>query len=644
MAWNQNLNGIHYDIAAEIRSPVHVLAGPGTGKTFAMMRRIARFVEAGTNPQNILAVTFTRTAAKDLSQQLQLLGIEGVERVRATTLHSLCFSALAKEEVFSVTGRTARPLLSHEIKQLINDLAPDFGGKRNVNRLLVAYEAAWARLQHEEAGLPHTGQDREFQSRLLDWLRYHKAMLIGELVPLSLAFLRDNPLIQIFPAFEHVLVDEFQDLNRADQSLVLNLARNSTLTVIGDDNQSIYSFRHANPEGIRLFPEEYPDAVRYVIEECRRCPPNIVEISNSLISHDQRRLRAVPLQAIQGRDLAHISIIQHPSLNDEVNSIADYIDHYLRNNPDLPPGQVLVLATRRLLGHRIRHELIQRGRNALSYFAEDELDHISAAEGYCLLKLLVNPEDRAAFRAWIGLGNNQGNTPGYGRVRAYSQQNNTEPRTVLESLARGDIAIPYTSAILTRFRALQQRLEALNGLEGLALVRTLWQQNDIDSMDIRLLAESIALNTAEPEKILEKITAAITQPELPNSEDDIIRVMSLYKSKGLTASLVIVAGCVAGALPSIDSKLPEALQDAQLEEQRRLFYVAITRATQSLILSSSATLTVRDAMASGISVRARQFNGVENIALTSASSFFRELGPVAPQTINTDQWRRDQGF
>jgi hypothetical protein len=183
MTWQEGIVGVQLDIARETRSPLHVLAGPGTGKTLAMMRRIARLLEEGADPKRILAVSFTRTAARDLREQLLQLGARGAETVAATTLHSLCFSALLADAVFDATQRRARPLMAFEINQLANDLKDRFGGKREVPKLIDAYDAAWARLQHETAGAPTAAADLAFEGALLDWLRYHRAMLIGELVP-----------------------------------------------------------------------------------------------------------------------------------------------------------------------------------------------------------------------------------------------------------------------------------------------------------------------------------------------------------------------------------------------------------------------------------------------------------------------------
>jgi DNA helicase II / ATP-dependent DNA helicase PcrA len=145
MAWDSGLSGIHREIAVNPSPSLYVLAGPGTGKTFAMTRRIARLLEIGTPPEKILAVTFTRTSIRDLKEQLNRLGIVGAEQTRVVTLHSFCYGVLRQQAVLQATHRVARPLLSYEQHQLINDLAGKFGGKNRVKLLLEAYEAAWAR-------------------------------------------------------------------------------------------------------------------------------------------------------------------------------------------------------------------------------------------------------------------------------------------------------------------------------------------------------------------------------------------------------------------------------------------------------------------------------------------------------------------
>ena len=475
MAWDDGIAGPHRDIAAHPARMLHVLAGPGTGKTFAMMRRIARLLYDNVIPKRILAVTFTRTAARDLREQLSRLEVPGAEDVRAATLHSLCFSILSLQQAFAFNQRTPRPLMSFETACREDDLTGGvFGGKKAIRRLLEAYEAAWARLQRDTPGHASTAADQAFETALLSWLRFHAAMLIGELVPLTLAFVRANPQLPVLPAFEHGLVDEFQGLNKADQQLVLTLGASASVLVIGDDNQSIYRFRHANPEGIRSFPNDIPGTVTDSITECRRCPPNIVALSNALISHDPHTTRPQPLTPDPALPGATVYVVQHATMADEVASIAEFVDDDLTKHPDLPPGRVLILTPRRFIGNAIKDALIARGRNALSYFQEEALSEDAAAEGFCLLALLVSPVDRAALRAWLGFGSADRRRRPYARLRAYCEENAVALQDAMAALAAGGLHIPYTAPLVARWSELQTRLASLRLLSGLALVDALW--------------------------------------------------------------------------------------------------------------------------------------------------------------------------
>lgn len=642
--WHDGLTGVHREIAEDARSPLHVLAGPGTGKTFAMMRRVARLLEEGVSPDGILAISFTRTAASDLKEQLWRLGVPGATSVRASTLHSFCFGLLNRQGVFDHTQRVPRPLLSYEVRFLELDLQGGFGGRKEVRRLLAAYEAAWARLQTDVPGGPATGIDETFHAAAADWLSYHRAMLVGELIPITLNFTRLNPALDLIPAFEHVLADEFQDLNRAEQELIELLASNGTLTVIGDDCQSIYSFRHANPDGIRDFVATRPGTASFTIDVCRRCPPNIVDMSNALIAYEPSRTRDVPLVADRTQADATVAVVQHATLSDEVETLGDFIAHYLQGHADLPQGQVLVLTQRRFIGNAVRDALIERGLNSLSYFSEDPVQSTSAAEGFSLLTLLVDRLDRPSLRAWLGMASLTGLAGGYARLRTASRTAGVEPWEMLERIARGQAAVPRTQHLVERFGSLEARMAALVDLKGLDLVRALWPTGDEDTDDIRLIAERIALVSPEPSALLEELRQEITQPYLPDSDGDIIRVMSLHKSKGLTASLVVIAGAMAGALPYVDSALPPAEQEAKLQEQRRLFYVALTRAKDSLVISAPAQVPFSDAMRAQVNVVRSRFVDGQKVAVVAMSPFVAELGPACPTTISGSTWRDQEGF
>jgi superfamily I DNA/RNA helicase len=280
----------------------------------------------------------------------------------------------------------------------------------------------------------------------------------------------------------------------------------------------------------------------------------------------------------------------------------------------------------------------------MSFFWEDALDSDVAAEGYCLLTLLVDPSDRAAYRAWLGIGSSDGNSAGYRRIRAYAEAHDLEPREVCEKLANGEVQIPYSARVLQRHELLKTRLLALAGVEGQALIDALWSAQEIEARTVRTAAQTIALTEPAPKDLLQTLREVITQPELPDSSSDVIRIMSLHKSKGLTAELVVIAGCVAGAIPTLDKKQPAVDQDASLKEQRRLFYVAITRAKDTLILSSVVRLPLATALQANIPP-VGIFNqlGIAYARL-AASPFLAELGQAAPRAVRGTDWRAALGI
>ena len=641
MPWDTGLTEPHLHIASYNGTPLRVMAGPGTGKTFALMRKVSRLLEAGTPPSSILAVSFTRTAANDLISQLRSLGTPGADQVVASTLHSLSFALLRKNAVFQATHRVPRPLMSFEVDSMISDLARNFGGKTAARDLLRAFEAYWATLQHHQPGWPQDARQQAFHRELIHWLTYHRAMLIGELVPRALDYILQNPASIHIPTYAHTLVDEYQDLNRADQALIDALARNGTLTVVGDEDQSIYAgLRHARPEGIVQFHQTHANTHDEPLDECKRCPSQPIQMANALILHNHPQ-RPSTIHSAPGCGIGEVYIVQHNSIQDEVTSTAAFIDWYIANRDDVRPGDVLVLSTRRRIGYDIRDELVRLGRNAQSFFAEECLEKPSARAGHCLLTLLVHPDDQPALRAWLGLGHNDWRSPAYQRIWQAAEAGGISSRELLDRIVVGSSPMPaYTTDIVQRYRDLLAAITPMIGASGTPLIDMLWPPADIDCANVRGIALAIAASMQSPAEILDELVTTITQPELPGNGEDIIRVMSLHKSKGLTAKCVVVVGCVAGALPTVRSGLSSIAQQQAIEEQRRLLYVAITRTKQILVLSSAATAQYADAMQMGLTVA----HHIGTNAVLQASPFFSEMVAQAPAAVSGDQWRSQLGF
>jgi DNA helicase-2/ATP-dependent DNA helicase PcrA len=639
MPWNDGLQGQALQIAATPNSPLCVVAGPGTGKTFALMRRLTRLLEVDkANPERILACTFTRTAAEDITRAISKLGVSGAEDILTQTVHGFCFSMLSAQDVLEATGRVPRPLLRYEERFLLQDLCKSgLGGVRDCGKKLLAFSAAWARLQQDQPGWPHDAADQAYQAALLAWLRFHEAILIGELIPEGIKYLRNNPQSPYRSMFDHLLVDEYQDLNRAEQHLV-DLLANGNLVVVGDEDQSIYSFKHAHPEGIVEFPGTHPNTEEAGLDQCRRCPHRVVAMANALISHNVTRSNR-QLQPMPGNPTGEIHSVQWTSMQDEAAGIAAFIKSRVDAGA-VEPGNVLVLAPRREFGYMVRDELNGLGVPAHSFFSEElldgdpkKIDESQAQQAMALLVLLADPDDRVALRCWCGFGNNSLADAAWARLRAHCETSGDSPWQALEKLAAGTLKLPYTGYIVTRFQTIQSHIANLNGVTGHPLVDAVFPSTEPWAASFREIASSIEEDDFGPRKLGDTIRRHVSQPEMP-TDVDYIRVMSLHKSKGLTADLVVVCGCLQGLIPSIDTDATPQEQQRAMEEQRRLFYVAITRTRQTLVLSSVTGLP----SAVAFRMRARTTRTVGTTARTVASQFIHELGPQCPAAVTGQQF------
>lgn len=621
------MNGAAYDIAASLSPALRVAAGPGTGKTFALMRRVARLLEEGVHPYRIFVVTFTRTAAQDLLDSLERLDVPGSLDVRVGTLHRFCFQALSRSAILTTTGRVPRPLMGFEVRFLEEDLKRPGRGIRVCRALIKGFEAAWARLQHDTPGWPPDDEAQAFHRELKNWLIGHRCMLLGELITEMHGYMRNNPACPERRAFDHVLVDEYQDLNRADQEVIGLFAEAGSLTVIGDEDQAIYSrLRYAQPEGIREFAVTHPGTDDQPLVVCRRCPTTIVSMASCLIAHNALR-EPRQLEPFLGRPEGNVKILQWETVEDEAAGLADRIQSWLTETGS-ELRDVLVLAPRRSIGYLIRDNLIRRGVLAHSYFFEEALETERAQERVTLLNLLVNANDRVALRCWLGFGHNSLAAVVYARFRSHYEAEGVDPLTMLQQIRSGAVSFVGSSVLAARHATLEAELARLEELEDEALVDALFPEGDDEVRPVRRIAQlalEVATEPLDARALFNDIRTRIIYPEPPPA-GEYVRVMSLHKSKGLTARLVVVAGCVEGWIPSLGVDLTGDEARRDLEEQRRLFYVALTRATDALILSSFRSLPSPLAHRMQVRVQTRQGGR----AFVQASRFLAELGPNAP--------------
>ena len=519
---------------------------------------------------------------------------------------------------------------------LLNDLIHEksaFGGKRDCSTRIRAFEAAWARLQSEQPGWPQDEVDQLLERHLIEWLRFHRAMLIGELVPEALRFLRGNPLSAALTTFDHVIVDEYQDLNRAEQEIVDLLSGSRASAVVGDPDQSIYSFRHANPEGIKDFGVRHPTTYDEHLTQCRRCPTRVVALAENLI--EQNYAPGVPprLVPMEGNSDGEIHIVQWYGPDEEILGVSSFVNHLLSDR-GYSPEDILILTPRRRLAYRIRDAIATQGHRIHSFYPEEALEDKQAQIAFATLTLLGNPEDRVALRWWLGHRSQNGLSGSYKRLRQHCESTGDSPRQALDSIVQGTLVVPGTTSLLGPYNALLKRIRSLSELNLTEVVDVLLPADSEGCAILREFAVSSLEGCESVGQLFDRIRTHVTQPAIP--EGDFARIMSLQKSKGLTSKVVIVAGSVEGILPFLDSEATSEEQQEIIREQRRLFYVAITRCTDILVISSFANIEYGLALNLRVSLgKQRRRKG----ARTIASRFIDELGPNSPRTISGSQWQ-----
>lgn len=638
MAWDTGLDtgSVAYGIASAPEPRVRVIAGPGTGKSFAMKRRVARLLESGVTPKELLAVTFTRVAAEDLHRELQKLGVPGCEELEGQTLHSLAMRILSRKHVLEAVGRTPRSLNTFETKALICDIAGASGGKRAAKKMIQGYTAAWAQSQGDEPGFPNNDEEKAFSAALLAWLEFHHGMLIGELIPYLVRYLKDNPAAAERSEFKHLLVDEYQDLNKAEQTAIAYLGEAAEICIVGDDDQSIYSFKCAHPEGIREWKDLHAACADLEMADCHRCPTTVVEMANALINVNTNRAPRA-LTPLPAKGAGEVVIVQVPYLHNEATWITAKIKELLEKG--VHPSEIIILVQRAVAGKPILNALKGEGVPAKSYYEESQLDSEAAQARFATFKLYLDNEDRVALRYLLGTGDDDFRANAYARVRQNCETSGDSPWVAMNKLSDGALAIPYTAPLVAQFNTIKAELEALEAVKDDlgTFIDALFPDADPNLSELRELALAQSETAETPEDLLTGMMKEITQPDIPPTVEE-VRLMSLHKSKGLSSPYVFVAGCVEGILPpSFDDAPSKAAKDAALEEARRLFYVGITRVKAdpdngrpgSLFITYAQQMPAKDAYGANVAFKT-QSGALANLL---PSRFIGELGPAAPAPV-----------
>ena len=458
------------------------------------------------------------------------------------------------------------------------------------------------------------------------------------MIPEIHRYLSANPIAFERLEFSHILVDEYQDLNKAEQEVIELLAGKAEVCIVGDDDQSIYGFKHAHPDGIRDWLLINPRADDLSLVDCHRCPTSVVAMANALIARNVHRPVPRALLPIAAKGPGAVKILQYPNLDREVAGVAATIQQMIAVGT--PAGDILVLAQSRAVGTPIYETLLAGGVPVRSEYTESELEREAAQYSFALLKLFTNQDDRVALRWLVGRNGNNFHAAGYKHVRNECEAKGLSPWQALSQLSAGTLSIPYTGPIVNEFNLLLAKLNGLAALPDLpAVVDALFPAGLYDTRELRDIAVGLiaADPTIDAQTLVDELITAITQPEIPTDIQE-VRIMSLHKSKGLSSPVTIIAGCVDGLLPR-KPKNPLSPRERQHydDEQRRLFYVGITRVKAdpvngkvgTLILTYSQKMPQADAMRAGIKPAYVKYK----TAVLQASPFIADMTPAAPTAV-----------
>lgn len=569
---------------------IRVVAGPGAGKTTCLKRRTRRLVEGQeVDPSSIFVGTFTRAIAKELRDELGT-------SVKVSTIHSLAYELL-RDNPTACHGMKLRFLLEHEEDCMLYDIAHDFPTLPRLSdrrQELLRMQSALSARQ----SLP----DAQFTGAIRQWLRNHGGMPIGEVVYSAVDGLHSGDI----PGgqYDHVIVDEYQDLTAAEQELVeLIWSRKGSLVVLGDNDQSIYSFRFNHPAGIDEFAARWSEQsiCDIGLEENRRCGDRIVNLGNRMMA--ELGSSKPPMLGATGRS-GELAIVHWPNVAAEIAGLSEYI----KSSDEL----FLVLVPRRFIGHRLKQAI---GDDAQTAFHEKVLEHQAAKERFAAASVLADPNDLVAVRAWLGFhGVNPEQAPARNNIAYASIPLASNGTSLIEGVATGNIVVRGQGSSNLRARASQMARWLDGGFpaDPVDQIRSLFDPAFADSVeedgekrrwlasDLSMLRDSALALFEEGEATLSRIISilryriATRAPLGLEVERPRVRIMTLHSAKGLEADNIILAGIAHEIIPGLTT------DPMELEEQARLLYVAITRARQKLVISWSRCVTYADAMQNNI--------------------------------------------
>ena len=611
------LNDRQCEAVNHTEGPLLITAGAGSGKTKVLTCRIAHLLELGVSPYRILAITFTNKAAKEMKERVQNLVGAQADSIWLSTFHSFC-AKLLRFEIDGFHGYTRNFTIYDSsdqmvlIKECLKKLNLD--DKQFTPRSVLATISAAKNVLMDAKAFARQAEDF-FQQKVSEAydlyqakLKENNALDFDDLLFLAVRLLeeKDDVREKYQERFQYVLVDEYQDTNHAQYALTKILAAQwRNICVVGDADQSIYAWRGADIRNIIDFTRDYPDAASIKLEQNYRSTKTILNAANAVIDNNESRPRkTLWTENPSGNKVIHY---QAQTEHDE----ADYIAGAIYNRHEIshePYGDMAILirtnAQSRVLEEKLmRYAIPYTMVGGTKFYDRKEIKDVLA-----YLRLLYNPEDSLSLTRIINVPKRNIGATTMEKVAAYAEG---EGISLFEALSSPD-AIPVTK-------------RAQTALENFAAM-IFDLLNDIDGMDVLSLIEKVIKDTGYGEMLdkdaehdpqgesrkenvgeflsvakdymdsnpdgnlqdfLENVALVSDVDDFESSESK-VTLMTLHSAKGLEFPVVFLAGLDEGLFPHSRTLMdPE-----QIEEERRLAYVGITRAERQLYVTNAITRTM----------------------------------------------------
>ncbi|ABC45770.1 ATP-dependent helicase [Salinibacter ruber] len=605
------LNDKQREAVTTTEGPVMIIAGPGSGKTRALTHRIAYLLAAGkAQPRDILALTFTNKAANEMQERVEALVGDDARGMWVGTFHSSFARLLRMEgdkigysEDFSIYDTAdSKRLIRQQMKG--RNLDTDVVKPRSVQRMISS--AKNEMIDPQEYAELARGDQQEIVAEVYPAyeraLKQANALDFDDLLlkPIELFEQHEDVLEKYQTRWQYVHIDEYQDTNQAQYVLARKLsARHKNLCVVGDDAQSIYAFRGADITNILNFDNDYPDATTIRLERNYRSTENIIRLADSIIEENDDQIeKSLWTDNAEGE---YVALMEALSEKDEAQKIERRVrDLHLRDGMEYGDFAVLYRtnAQSRAIEEALRKENVPyRVIGGTSFYERKEIKDVLA-----YLKLLVNPNDTASLQRVINYPTRGIGDKTQARLQRYAQQHSLSLWQAVERVEEIETLGTRAERAVGKFRRLIARYASKAGtgsvpadelardlIQDAGLLSELRKEHTRENLQrwenvqelISALAEYVeSTEDATISTFLQEV-ALMTDQDEAEEGDDKVTLMTLHAAKGTEFPVVFVAGLEEGLFP-----LEQATQEkAELEEERRLFYVGVTRAEERLYLS-----------------------------------------------------------